>query len=636
MPEHLGPGIYVDETSFRARSIDGVRTTTAGFIGPARYGPPDLASQLITSLPDFERIYGDGRALQFTGAGQAAPMDNYLWHAVRAFFEEGGTRLYMVRTFRPATGSDGCAVGFIPSRPAGTAASDEDFISIRARFPGVAGNVRVRLTVRLGQNVLASLPHPDNPDTPVPTVTSLLPTDIVWITERDRDGALVGPGQAYRAQRRFDSGEGREVWSFANSGTSAEGRGVGGGSRPDDVMPGTHLIQVVTMTLTVFSDDAETPPSAWGELALDSEHERPAPSLPVVITAGARRRNGLDLLSALIDAAAEQGHDLRAQLDSPMSADDARSFDLLLTGGNDGVRPEASDYEGEALPDSVGRKGLAALEDIEEVSIVAAPGSSYAIESPECQSDANTIIHLLIAHATMRGRFAVLDCGNGQSIEQVRALRATVDSKNAALYYPWVQILDPITGRENLMPPSGFVTGIYARNDTDRGVWKAPANEVVRLAIGFEQLLTKEQQDVLNPEGINCFRFFEGRGFRVWGARTISSDPEWKYVNLRRYFLYLERSISRGTQWAGFEPNGEALWRDIRRTIEDFLFREWQRGALLGEKPEQAYFVECDRSTMTQDDLDDGRLVVLIGVAPVRPAEFVIFRIGQWTADRKL
>jgi phage tail sheath protein FI len=179
------------------------------------------------------------------------------------------------------------------------------------------------------------------------------------------------------------------------------------------------------------------------------------------------------------------------------------------------------------------------------------------------------------------------------------------------------------------------VAGIYARNDTERGVYKAPANEVVTGAIGFETLLNKSQQDVLNPEGVNCFRFFEGRGFRLWGARTISSDPEWKYVNLRRYFAYLERSVDRGTQWAVFEPNGERLWANVRRTVEDFLFNEWQMGALLGDKPEKAYFVRCDRSTMTQNDLDNGRLVCLVGVAPLRPAEFVIFRIGQWTADRK-
>jgi phage tail sheath protein FI len=215
-------------------------------------------------------------------------------------------------------------------------------------------------------------------------------------------------------------------------------------------------------------------------------------------------------------------------------------------------------------------------------------------------------------------------------------MRGKIDSKHAALYYPWVRVLDPISKREIDLPPSGFVSGIYARNDINRAVYKAPANEVVTLALGFERLLNKSQQDVLNPEGVNCFRFFEGRGMRLWGARTVSSDPEWKYVNLRRYFAYLERSIDKGTQWAVFEPNGEQLWANVRRTIEDFLLNEWQTGALLGDKPDKAYFVKCDRSTMSQNDLDNGRLIVLVGVSPLRPAEFVIFRIGQWTADRKV
>jgi phage tail sheath protein FI len=242
----------------------------------------------------------------------------------------------------------------------------------------------------------------------------------------------------------------------------------------------------------------------------------------------------------------------------------------------------------------------------------------------------------LIGHCErMRYRIAVLDSADGQRISEVRQYRAQLDSTHAALYYPWVRILDPVTEQEILLPPSGFVAGIYARNDTDHGVHKAPANEVVRQAIGLEVVLNKAQQDVLNPEGINCFRFFEGRGFRLWGARTISSDPEWKYVNLRRYFAFLERSIERGTQWAVFESNGPTLWANVRRTIEDFLFNEWKSDHLLGEKPQESYFVRCDRTTMTQNDLDNGRLVCLIGVAPLRPAEFVIFRIGQWTADRR-
>ena len=214
-------------------------------------------------------------------------------------------------------------------------------------------------------------------------------------------------------------------------------------------------------------------------------------------------------------------------------------------------------------------------------------------------------------------------------------MRATIDSTRAALYYPWVRILDPVTEEEILQPPSGFVTGIYARNDIERGVHKAPANEVVRLAQGFETLINKAQQEVLNPRGINCLRFFEGRSNRVWGARTATSDPEWKYVNVRRYFAFLERSIEKGTQWAVFENNGEVLWTNIRRTVEDFLFNEWMEKHLMGSKPDQAFFVRCDRTTMTQNDIDNGRMICLIGVAPLRPAEFVIFRIGQKTADSR-
>jgi phage tail sheath protein FI len=201
-----------------------------------------------------------------------------------------------------------------------------------------------------------------------------------------------------------------------------------------------------------------------------------------------------------------------------------------------------------------------------------------------------------------------------------------------------VRISDPLADgepREVALPPSGFVAGIYARTDIDRGVHKAPANEVVRLATSFEFQINKAQQEALNPQGINCLRFFEGRGFRVWGSRTTSSDPEWKYVPIRRYFAFLERSIEKGTQWAVFEPNGPVLWANVQRTVEDFLYNEFVSNHLAGRKPAEAFFVRCDETTMTQNDRDNGRLICLVGVAPLYPAEFVIFRIGQKTADAR-
>jgi phage tail sheath protein FI len=300
----------------------------------------------------------------------------------------------------------------------------------------------------------------------------------------------------------------------------------------------------------------------------------------------------------------------------------SRTFTLSVA--KDGAEP------GQAAFDDA----LTALDGVEDISIIAAPGSS-------AYADDQAIRGTLITHAEKRRayRIAVLDTPLNKTVSEARDIRARIDSTRAALYYPWVVISNPAyrTGsslpRELKLPPSGFVCGIYARSDNQRGVWKAPANEIVLGAVRFETDINFAQQEVLNPLGVNCLRYLSGRGYRIWGARTVTSDPEWKYVNIRRYFNYLEASIDRGTQWAVFEPNGERLWANVSETISSFLYDEWKSGALLGTKPEQAFFVRCDRTTMTQADLDNGRLICHVGVAALKPAEFVIFRIGQKTAD---
>ena len=676
MPEYLAPGVYVEEVSYRAKSIEGVSTTTTGFVGPSRFGPVDLEPDIITSLVEFERIYGDRQRLRFAND---LVMDNYLWHAARAFFEEGGKRLYVSRIFRtlridandedesetytrpPASLADddatpnadglykdGHARGWLPSAPDNDNERDGS-IQIRSRFPGTAGNLRVRITVNLGQNILGG-------NSQKATVGALSHNDVVWFGDV---GAPLGspplsspPGAGSFYLARFDKE--LKTWRLGASAENSNDDWIlnpAGGGKAIDPARGDQ-IRVATLSVTVTPEDGGSLPSFWDGLSLDPAHERDgapdsisakfaqdpsnltaARTLPIVISLGEDIQTGIDLLNVLLDA----NDALDDALNNQKSTDSDRSIEVLLSGGNDGQRPGAAEYEGAENPATNNKTGLVAFEDLEDISIVAAPGATFNYESnPTDQDNANAIIGALISHAErMKYRIAVLDSGNDQAISQVRAMRARLDSTHAAFYYPWVRVLDPVTRREIHLPPSGFVAGIYARNDVNRAVYKAPANEVVNLAIGFEKLLNKSQQDVLNPEGINCFRFFEGRGYRLWGARTASSDPEWKYVNLRRYFAYLERSIDKGTQWAVFEPNGSQLWANVRRTIEDFLFNEWQMGALLGDKPEKAYFVRCDRSTMTQNDLDNGRLVCLIGVAPLRPAEFVIFRIGQWTADRK-
>ena len=660
MPEYLAPGVYVEEVSYRSKVIEGVSTTTTGFIGPARYGPIDIQPDIITSLGDFERVYGDGQQLDFGSGNQ---LDNYLWHAVRAFFEEGGKRLYIARTFRPAndteyarpsdTATDDTATTSSGNYPDGharfwfssahaTNAERDATILLRARFPGAAGNLRVKFTFCLSQNVLGG-------DSGAPTLRGVVDNDLVWISDTTSPvGSPPGSGTFYLAESYFNKTSQQNAWRF-NKLDSPTSTLELSSLTPDPDPKKSDIIRVVTLAVTVTSVDGSSS-EVWSSLPLDPNHQSSgapdsvfnqfavqplnlslARTLPIVILKGGSLADGL----AVLDTFFTYSSGLSAALNDPASSLSDRSIEVLLEGGNDGMRPTSAEYMGKADEDKAIKTGLMAFEDLEDISIVAAPGATYGYQGSYL-SEASTINSLLISHAEqMRYRIAVLDCGNGQTIADVRAMRSRLDSKYAALYYPWVRVLDPITRKEIFLPPSGFVTGIYCRNDINRGVYKAPANEVVNLALGFEVTLNKSQQDVLNPEGINCFRFFEGRGFRLWGARMITSDGEWKYVNLRRYFAYVEHSIDRGTQWAVFEPNGEALWDNVRRTISDFLLNEWQNGALLGDKPEKAYFVRCDLSTMTQNDLDNGRLVCKIGIAPLRPAEFVIFRIGQWTADRK-
>jgi phage tail sheath protein FI len=275
------------------------------------------------------------------------------------------------------------------------------------------------------------------------------------------------------------------------------------------------------------------------------------------------------------------------------------------------------------------RTGIVALEDIDEVSLCAVPGVW-----------AGTVLSSLITHCEqLKDRFAILDPRNDLTIEGILEFREPYDTRYAALYHPWLVVPDPVSGLPVEVAPSGHLAGVYARTDTERGVHKAPANAVVRgirTRDGFAQDITKRQQDILNPRGINALRFFPGFGQRVWGARTLSSDSSWKYINVRRLFLFVEESIDEGTQWAVFEPNGEPLWALVRQTVTDFLTTVWRSGALAGTTPDEAFFVACDRSTMTEDDLANGRLICVIGIAPVFPAEFVIFRIQQKTREAQL
>ncbi len=733
MPEYLAPGVFVEEVSFRAKSIEGVGTSVAGLVGPTRTGPLRGRPELLTSFADFVRTYGDAGDLNLDdNAGL-----NYTAIAAKAFFDGGGTKLYVSRIIGGVNSTDADGVGSSATFASATDASAD--VTFNARFPGERGNHVLEITWRDSENLLKL------ESTSVPAEGEVVFLDATGLTTAARTTGISGraPGAAFpinfrglvrregdnfvivdnrceietadasaltgtdlRPDGATDGDEGILVAAgVANAvgvsvsftrvtakaptsgaledGTSAvlslngvtdlssftgtdwgtlttlrgtlnaagtvftiDGGGLNAGIVSDIVMPMAALAAEASSAagmmaqrnfdIDVFAGgpngevvysyanissapDAER--SLSNVLALSPEKRSDALSSPVSCTL-AGSATGDDIVAALYDM-----FDVAALSPPPTSVEGARYL-ITLTGGDDGAAPAAVDYGGE-VDEVNGSTGFSALEDIEDIAIIMAPAA--AADATRHQS----IVAEMQKHCRkMRYRVGIVDARSGMSLSEIRDFRSNFDDSRLALYYPWVVIADPTGQRETISsPPAGFIAGVYANTDVQRGVHKPPANEPVIGALHFAQDINRFQQEVLNPDGINCLRSFPGRGHRVWGGRTLSSDPEWKYVNVRRYFLYLERSIEKSTQWIVFEPNGERLWANVRTTVEDFLYSEWFNGRLLGPTPKVAYFVRCDRSTMTQNDLDNGRLVCEIGVAPLKPAEFVIFRIGQKTAD---
>ena len=621
MPEYLAPGVFVEEVSFRSKSIEGVPTSTTGFAGVARYGPVQYASgpkttepRLITSFTEFERVYGSLQPLELDSGQRTA----YLAHAVRAFFNNGGRRLYVSRVFAPVLGvplADHIARLTVP-----TALGSAVW---RARWPGVDGNVIIETRAVRTKNL--AFKHPQVVGDPLAKhlwgvqVKSVLGGAVVELTLPPAVAPVkndtLAAGNLYIVKR--DPVTGRQ--KFIDSADA------------EVDLPDVLGVNVALVEMSVTVQGTESRLDGYDQLAAHPDQRR--------------------FIGKVLEASDPEDENAIVWLEWDAGANPFAPAALMvglqsagkrLAQGSDGDLPSPDNFMGaEADVDNVDVRatGLEALAEIEDIAIVALPDGGAMLDRESIEACADR----LITHAEKcRYRIAVIDGPEQASISEIRTFRGRYDSKYAALYHPWIEILDPlfpsapgVPPRKLVLPPSGFVTGIYARSDIERGVHKAPANEVVRGLTKFELNINRPRQEVLNPEGVNCLRFFEGRGNRVWGARTISSDPEWKYVNVRRLFIYIEHSIDKATQWAVFEPNNERLWANIKSAVEDFLYVLWRDGALIGEKPEHAFFVRCDRSTMTQNDLDNGRMICLVGLAPSRPAEFVIFRVGQWTADSK-
>ena len=308
--------------------------------------------------------------------------------------------------------------------------------------------------------------------------------------------------------------------------------------------------------------------------------------------------------------------------------------------------------DGALVGDASKRQGLDVLKVVDDVAIVAAPGFT----DPQSQD-------ALLSHCeNMKDRVAILDApeevlnidlltqvstaktsskkpkdgSDGVTAPESAGLRPRQsDGGYGAVYYPWITVPSVFNPKELInIPPSGHLAGIYARTDGTRGVHKAPANEAIRGAVNIAYPVAQEDQERLNPNGVNCIRFFPNEGIRVWGARTLAaSASEWRYINVRRLFNMIEKSIVRSTRWVVFEPNDVSLWKSVKRDVTAFLMLVWRQGALMGRTPEEAFFVKCDEETNPVEEIDAGRVNILIGIAPVKPAEFVIFRIGQGLGD---
>ncbi len=276
------------------------------------------------------------------------------------------------------------------------------------------------------------------------------------------------------------------------------------------------------------------------------------------------------------------------------------------------------------------RTGLKCFKDVSEVAILVAPG----IVTPAVQQE-------MLAYAEAANIFTILDAPKtleglkehnlSDDLNGLAGLSAKCASKQSSVYFPWINTYDSATDANKLVAPSGFVAGIYARVDNERGVFKAPANETVRLATSLAYTLSDTEQESLNMNGVNVIRDFSDKGIVVWGARTTVAmiDPEWRYINVRRLFNMIEKSIEMGSQWAVFEPNDAKLWNALKRNTVSFLSRLYKAGALAGATQDEAFFVKCDAGTNSQDNIDAGIVTVEIGIAPVKPAEFIVFKISQ-------
>ncbi|AEM85046.1 phage tail sheath family protein [Streptomyces violaceusniger] len=608
MPTPAGyPGVYIEELPSSVRTIVSVTTSVTAFVGHTRRGPLNTPVR-ITSFADFERRFGGLTSQSAVG------------YAVHQFFGNGGTVAVVVRVTKAGTGKAACV-----TLDSTEGHSECPVLEVHAKEPGHWGS-GLRLAVDY--------------DTPCPEETFNLHVLDARGTSRESFANLsMDPAHGRHAETVINAGSALIRVKAVGEGRPDPSGTVSkpfAGELPDLAVELTVKIGEVERSFTLYDPDCDgEAPCDVTELALLLERKlRALPDAPgkhafagTEVTAFGRRLQVVagsidpdDVVRFLGECANDLG--LEASVNPPV---------FPLSGGEDGAPPGPRDLIGSEAD----KTGLQALRDIEDVNLLSLP----ELAGYESVGDMVTVLSAADRLCRERRIFLLVDAPSAWgSVDAARAgigAFEPVRSDHAALYFPQLRLTDPLTGRLRAFPPSGALAGVIARTDGERGVWKAPAGTEARLAgvysLGVQ--LTDRENGLLNPLGINCLRTFPVVGPLVWGARTLRGadalDSEWKYVPVRRLALHIEESLRRGLQWVVFEPNTEQLWQQIRLNASGYLHTLFEKGAFKGGTPRQAYFVKCDKDTTTDEDIANGIVNVVVGIAPVKPAEFVIVKIQQ-------
>lgn len=582
--DYYAPGVYIEEVNRGSRPIEGVPTAVGGFVGfteDIRGGAEPFKPMLVTTWDQYLQYFGRPNSDGFTDFGAYLPLSVYGW------FLNGGGRCWVV------------SIGTrLPGSPEPEATETGTSIMNRGNRPSL------KFSIRPG-------------------------SDLTTTDNGSINAMLVPVDRSVRVQ--IMDGEPKPPPSSTSSSSASTSSTTESTSSTTESTSSTTIPANTGEFFSVVIAQGDEELERFENLTMNPQIDSSVATYVVTALEESEYIAAIDLSISGSPLARRPSNGLY-EISPPVVMPSPDRFSQHI----EGVRDD--------------RTGVRGLFEIDEVTIMACPDLMKVYETGLINIDQlHGIMDVMVSLCegaadgdipNAPNRMVILDPPPDRVKPQQisRWLREEFNRRSqfAALYYPWIRVPNPRNaGRPVAIPPSGYMAGVWSRNDETRGVYKAPANEVPRGVIGLAYDCNFREQELLNPAGINCIRPFPNRGIRVWGARTLvePDNIQWRYINVRRLMSYIEKSIENGMQWVVFEPNDEDLWQRVKRTITSFLTDLWRAGALMGGSPAEAFYVKCDSDINTPQSMMLGRLYVEVGIAPVRPAEFVIFRISQWTAE---